>query len=176
VGALKRGHILISNFNNAANLQGTGTTIVQVSPDGKLTLFAKIDPVALAAQCPGGVGLTTALVVLRRGWVIVGSLPTLDGMSATAEAGCLIFLNSKGQVVETFHGEGTNGPWDMTALDDGDHAWLFVTNVLNGDVTPGSPHVVHQGTVLRIDLKVPEHDEGLPRREATTVIERPGGW
>ena len=170
VGALKRGHILVSNFNDAANLQGTGTTIVQVSPDGKMTLFAKIDPTALAAQCPGGVGLTTALVVLSRGWVIIGSLPTLDGMSATAEAGCLIVLNSKGQVAETFHGGGINGPWDMTAFDDEDRASLFVTNVLNGDVTQGNPHVVHQGTVLRIELKVPEHDEGLPERSATTVI------
>src|SRR5271169_4626268 len=42
VGLLKRGHILISNFNNSANSQGTGTTIVQVSPKGTLTLFAQI--------------------------------------------------------------------------------------------------------------------------------------
>src|ERR1700687_2196762 len=59
VGALKRGHILISNFNNADNLQGTGTTIVQVSPEGKVTLFAKIDPTDLGGRCPGGVGMTT---------------------------------------------------------------------------------------------------------------------
>src|SRR6202011_398959 len=32
VGNLKAGHILISNFNNAANAQGTGTTIVDVAP------------------------------------------------------------------------------------------------------------------------------------------------
>jgi hypothetical protein len=170
VGALKRGHILISNFNNGANLQGTGTTIVQVSPGGKVTLFANIDPTAAAGQCPGGVGLTTALVVLRRGWVIVGSLPTSDGTSATAGDGCLIVLNSDGQVVETFQGGGINGPWDMTALDAEDHAWLFVTNVLNGDVTVGNPHVVNQGTVLRIVLEVPEHGEGIPALRGTTVI------
>jgi hypothetical protein len=170
VGLLKRGHILISNFNNSANLQGTGTTIVQVSPEGALTLFAQIDPTAVAGQCPGGVGLTTALAVLRRGWVIVGSLPTSDGMSATAGAGCLIVLNSNGQVVETFHGGGINGPWDMTSLDAEEHAWLFVTNVLNGDVTKGDPHVVHQGTVLRIALEVPEQGEGIPARGPTTVI------
>ena len=66
VGALKRGHILISNFNNVDNLQGTGTTIVQVSPEGKVTLFANIDPTAVAGRCPGGVGLTTALAVFRQ--------------------------------------------------------------------------------------------------------------
>jgi hypothetical protein len=42
-GSLVRGDVLISNFNNSKNLQGTGTTIVQVSPKGKLSVFAKID-------------------------------------------------------------------------------------------------------------------------------------
>jgi len=170
VGLLKRGHVLISNFNNGANLQGTGKTIVQVSPRGTVSVFAQIDPSTVAGQCPGGVGLTTALAVLERGWVIVGSLPTTDGTSATAGAGCLIVLNSHGHVVETFLGGGINGPWDMTSLDQKDHAWLFVTNVLNGDVTVGDPHVVDQGTVLRIELAVPDQDDGIPARRRTTVI------
>ena len=170
VGSLKSGHILISNFNNANNQQGTGTTIVQVSPKGKVTLFAQIDPSALAGLCPGGVGLTTALVVLRRGWVIVGSLPTSNGMSPTAQAGCLIVLNSDGQVVETFSGGGINGPWDMTSLDRGAQAWLFVTNVLNGDVTVPPIHTVNQGTVLRISVEVPTPGDGLPVLGTTTEI------
>jgi hypothetical protein len=174
MGLLNRGDILVSNFNNSANppsgLQGTGTTIVQLSPQGTVTLFAQIDPVALGAACPGGVGLTTALVVLKRGWVIVGSLPTVDGTSATASAGCLIVLDSNGQVVETFAGNGINGPWDMTAEDAGPRASLFVTNVLNGDVTQGAPHVVNQGTVLRLDLDVPKAGGGMPTLLATTTI------
>jgi hypothetical protein len=91
-------------------------------------------------------------------------------MSATAAAGCLIVLDSVGQVVETFHGGGINGPWDMTSLDAEDYAWLFVTNVLNGDVTVGSPHVVDQGTVLRIALEVPGQGEGIPALGTTTII------
>jgi hypothetical protein len=170
VGSLKSGDILISNFNNSNNLQGTGSTIVRVSRRGKVTLFAEIDPIALAGQCPGGVGLTTALTVLRRGWVIVGSLPTTNGMSPTAGAGCLIVLNSHGQVVETFFGGGINGPWDMTSLDENERAWLFVTNVLNGDVTVGPPHKVSEGTVLRIALEVPEQGEGMPALGSTTEI------
>ena len=169
-GLLVRGNILISNFNNSQNLQGTGSTIVEVSPDGTATLFAQIDPASLGNRCPGGVGLTTALVVLKRGWVIVGSLPTTDGTSATASAGCLIVLNSSGQVVETFMGNGINGPWDMTALDGEDQALLFVTNVLNGDVTAGAPHVVNQGTVLRLALEVPKSGSGSPMLVSTTVI------
>src|ERR1039458_5260565 len=34
VGDLTEGSVLISNFNNSSNLQGTGTTIVQITPRG----------------------------------------------------------------------------------------------------------------------------------------------
>jgi len=166
-GALHQGDVLVSNFNNSSNAQGTGTTIVQVSPGGTVTLFAQIDPNTLPGPCPGGVGLTTALVVLRSGWVIVGSLPTSDGTSATAQAGCLIVLDSSGNVKETFSGHGINGPWDMTALDGGRLADLFVTNVLNGTVAAGGG-VVNGGTVLRLHLVI--RGGSPPRLAAVTKI------
>src|ERR1017187_8072936 len=169
VGNLTQGNILVSNFNASSNLQGTGTTIVQVTPGGTTTLFAQIDASTLPGPCPGGVGLTTALVVLQRGWVIVGSLPTSDGTSATAKAGCLIVLNSKGKVVETFSGPLINGPWDMAAFDKNAVAALFVTNVLNGTVN-GNGKVVNKGTVIRIVLTVPQQGDGLPSSVSTTVI------
>jgi hypothetical protein len=127
-GHLVAGRFLISNFNNSTNAQGTGTTIVEIAPNGMFTLFAQIDPTKVS--CPGGIGLTTALVALRSGYVVVGSLPTVGGASSTAEAGCMIVLDSWGNVVETFAGHGINGPWDMTAVDGGPVAALFVTNVL----------------------------------------------
>jgi hypothetical protein len=142
---------LVSNFNNSSNLQGTGTTIVEIGPTGNTKLFASIDAKSLPGPCPGGVGLTTALVALRSGLVIVGSLPTQNGMAATAQAGCLIVLNSQGQPVATLAGNGINGPWDMTALDLGGAAVLFVTNVLNGTVAANGA-VVSEGSVLRISL------------------------
>jgi len=169
-GMLQRGHVLVSNFNNAANLQGTGSTIVQVAPDGSVALFARLDSAAAAAACPGGVGLTTALVVLDPGWVIVGSLPSASGLSANAGAGCLFVIDHDGRLAETLSGNGINGPWDMTATQDEGRASLFVTNVLNGDVTQGAPHVVNEGTVLRIDLAVPEHGYAAPTPIASTVI------
>src|ERR1700752_416339 len=43
IGNLVEGQFLISNFNNAANQQGTGTTIVQGSANGTAHLFAAID-------------------------------------------------------------------------------------------------------------------------------------
>lgn len=167
-GLLQKGHVLVSNFNNSANLQGTGSTIVQVSPgDGSTSLFAQISAGSLPGPCPGGVGLTTALVVLRSGWVIVGSLPTKDGSAATAKSGCLIVLNSSGKAVETLSGGDINGPWDMTALDMGSTAMLFVANVLNGTVAAGG-QTVNQGTILRIGLMIPAG--GMPLEKSRMVI------
>jgi hypothetical protein len=166
-GKLRRGDILVSNFNNKANLQGTGTTIVQVSPGGKQTLFAHITRSQLTGPCPGGVGLTTALEVLRGGWVVVGSTPTKNGMAATARAGCLIVLDSRGTVRETISGHGINGPWDMAALGNGLDADLFVTNVLNGTVAAKGA-VVNRGTVLR--LLVRTYWNSPPKLLAVTKI------
>jgi hypothetical protein len=113
------------------------------------------------------VGLTTALVVLRTGWVIVGSLPTTDGMTDTIGAGCLIVLNSRGNPVETFYGSLINGPWDMTAEESDQEASVFVTNVLNGTVA-ASGSLVNQGTVLRINLGVSQWT--MPWIESMTVV------
>jgi NHL repeat-containing protein len=166
-GRLHRGDILVSNFNNKANLQGTGTTIVQVSPGGRQTLFARITRSDLTGRCPGGVGLTTALGVLRGGWVVVGSTPSKNGMAATAKAGCLIVLDSNGIVRETISGNGINGPWDMAVLRKGLNADLFVTNVLNGTVAAKGA-VVDKGTVLR--LLVRTYWNSPPKLLAVTTI------
>ena len=169
MGKLVKDHILVSNFNNQTNLQGTGTTIVQIGPDGSREQFAQIDGTKLPGPCPGGVGLTTALVVLRSGWVIVGSLPTTNGMAATAQAGCLIVLNDKGVPVSTISGAMINGPWDMTAFDAGNLVVLFVTNVLNGTVAANGA-TVNGGTVVRITLAIPGEDATAPRELLRTEI------
>jgi hypothetical protein len=153
IGALVRGDTLISNFNDAENLQGTGTTIVQISPTGSLSLFAQIEASALPGPCPGGVGLTTALAVLPNGFVVVGSLPTSNGEAASAQAGCLIVLNSSGHVVQTISGPPIDGPWDMTAVNQGNSSTLFVTNALNGTVASGETPT-DGGTVVRVRLRV----------------------
>lgn len=152
-GSLVAGRFLISNFNDSGNFQGTGTTIVQIGPDGTFNLFAQIDPTNVS--CPGGIGLTTALVALRSGFVIVGSLPTSNQGTTFTGPGCLIVLDSNGNVVETFSGHNLNGPWDMTAVDGGFIAALFVTNVLNGTVDAGGS-VVNGGTVARLLLFIPD--------------------
>jgi sugar lactone lactonase YvrE len=170
VGSLHQGSVLVSNFNNSNNQQGTGSTITQISPVGQQSVFATIS-LSAHQPCPGGVGLTTALAVFRNGTVVVGSLPTNGpnaGTSAGEQAGCLIVLNAAGQVVRTISGGLINGPWDMTAAPVGDDAVLFVTNVLN-DLSPTAPPttVVKAGTVVRVVLDLRTY-----RVESETVIAR----
>jgi hypothetical protein len=165
-GRLHKGDVLISNFNDAKNEQGTGSTIVSVSPSGRRTVFAHVSKHGLPGACPGGIGLTTALVIVRN-WVIVGSLPSTNGQAATSSAGCLLVLDSSGKVRETLSGHGINGPWDATAVMDGRHAFIFVTNVLNGTVA-AKGKVVHRGTVLRLGLEIrPGH---LPTWRSVTTV------
>jgi sugar lactone lactonase YvrE len=148
-GALVRGDVLVSNFNNRKNEQGTGSSIMEVSPSGSAHVFAVV-PRPTSAPA---VGLTTALVALKSGFVVVGSLPAPGGKASAASAGALSVLDSSGHVVKTIAGGDVNGPWDMTAVDRGSQAVLFVTNVLNGTVAAHGKNV-NGGTVARITLQL----------------------
>ncbi|MBV8514201.1 MAG: hypothetical protein JO260_02765, partial [Acidobacteria bacterium] len=142
-GMLSPGDLLVANFNNnvpPAGLQGTGTTIVKVNPNAAPSLFFTSSQV----------GLSTALGVLKRGFVIVGNLPSTDGSgSCVAESGpdqnvgpgALQIIDREGNLRATLTGGLLNGPWDLTIKDDGDHASVFVANALTG-------------TVARLDLRV----------------------
>ncbi len=162
-GDLFAGNVLVSNFNDKGNVQGTGTTIVEVTPSGRSWVFAQLG--RHLNGCPGGVGFTTALTALRSGWVIVGSVPTRKG--AISGPGCLIVLDNHGHVRETFAGQGINGPWDMATLDLGNQAVLFVTNVLNGTVAANGK-TVFGGTVIRLNIEIPP--SGLPFIQFDTLI------
>lgn len=154
-GTVQKGDLLIDNFNNAANLQGLGTTIVDYNPTTKkLTTFAQL-PHDLKA-CPGGVGLSTAMTMLKSGWVIVGSTPSNDGTTNTKGAGCLMVLDSNGKFVGTLGDAAINDPWgNMAVVDNGDTATLFVSNAGFGvGGADGTPPVVKESTIVRLDLKI----------------------
>jgi hypothetical protein len=127
-GVLNPRDILVSNFNNSQNLQGTGTTIVRVTPQGTPSVFFTAGP---AQQ-----GLSTALAVLQEGLVIVGSFPSADGTCATAGNGSLVVVNSLGQQVQVIADQNfINGPWDMAVYDfGGGRIVVFITNGLTGTV------------------------------------------
>lgn len=155
-GSIHKDDVLISNFNNANNLQGIGTTIVNYSPaTKKFTQFAQI-PRNLV-QCPGGVGLGTAMTMLKSGWVIVGSTPSTDGTTSSKGQGCLIVLNPQGQVASVWSGPDINGPWgNMAVIDSGATATLFVSNAGFDISRENTSDVVEKATVLRIQLSIPE--------------------
>lgn len=148
-GSLSVGDVLVDNFNNKTNNQGTGTTIVDVHPDGTVSVFAAL-PQTLPG-CPGGVGLGTALVQLKSGWVIVGSAPTTDGKMDTAGAGCLIEISPTGTVSGEISGHGLNGPWDAAVSDNGTTPVLFVSNTYTG-VSGSGTATVNKGSVVRLTL------------------------
>src|SRR5664280_2313197 len=68
---------------------------------------------------------------------------------------------------DRFHGGPINGPWDMTALDGGSMARVFVTNVLNGTVKAKGA-TVRGGTVVRIVLRT--SGVSMPRMTSEIVI------
>ncbi len=170
-GRLVRDHVLVGNFNNAGNLQGLGTTIVQIDPQTEsLSLFASV-PRTLD-RCPGGVGLTTAMAVLKTGWVVIGSLPSRDGTTATKGDGCLILFDRDGKVADVWSGPKINGPWgNMAVIDRGNSATLFFSNTGYGVGAPSddaTAHPVSRATVVRLELQVPAG--GRPRVANMTVV------
>lgn len=138
-GPLHRGDILVSNFNNAKNLQGTGTTIVDISQTGVQSLFFK-------GTAP--LGLTTALGTLHAGFIIVGNGPTKDGSSGTAKPGSLLVINNQGKLIQSIKDPGIQFPWDMALVDKGDSAIAFITNALTGTVTRLNFSVSSSGLTL----------------------------
>ncbi len=161
-GKVMKDDVLVDNFNNISNLQGTGTTIVGFRPSTQSTyLFARL-PQSLP-QCPGGVGLTTAMTMLKTGWVIVGSTPSKDGTTATKGDGCVLVLDPNGKLVSVWSGPTINDPWgNMAAIDKGDTAVLFISMAGFG---LGSPSIVdpktdlpiihRTATVLRLEIAIP---------------------
>jgi sugar lactone lactonase YvrE len=168
-GVIEKDDVLVTNFNNDGNLQGLGTTIVAYNPTTKkLKTFASL-PRNLAG-CPGGVGLTTAMTMLKSGWVIVGSAPSADGTTATKGPGCLIVLNADGKVASIIANDAINMPWgNMATVDEGDSATIFVSNTGFGVGSPdGDPRVVNQQTVVRLKLSIKSGE--APQVVSQTVV------
>ena len=125
-GKTAAGDVLVSNFNNngTGNVEGTGSSIVSISPTGQQSLFATSTPI----------GLDTALGVLSRGFVIVGNLPASGGVPVNGAS--IQIFDRNGNLVSTLTDSTfLDSPWDLTINDQGSEAQVFVSNVLSGTVT-----------------------------------------
>jgi hypothetical protein len=144
------GDILVSNFNNADGLMGTGSTIVRIDANGNLTTFY--------TAAPANIGLDNALGLFKAGFEVVGNVPITykdDGSVNTIGTGQLTFLDNKGNVVLNLTDPNIDGPWSaVVANDTGGTALLFVSNVLSG-------------TVIRINLSL---GKGTVKDTAINVI------
>ena len=164
-GKVHEGDVLVSNFNNSANLQGLGTTIMIYDPKTRATAeFASV-PRRLPS-CPGGVGLTTAMTMLKSGYVVVGSLPSSDGTMDTGGTGCLIVFDANGTFVKTLTSAKIDGPWgNMAVVDRGSSATLFVSNIAAGKHPSKDGGAV--ADVLRLELTM---SAGAPVVKSETVV------
>jgi hypothetical protein len=147
-GKIAPGDVLVANFNNSSNLQGTGLTIVKLARTGAVAPLVSPGQNGTATTffTSSRPGLTTALGVLRRGFVIVGNLPSTDGTFKTHGQGALQVIDRNGNLVRTLmDAKFLGSPWDLTINDEGAHAQVFVSNAVTG-------------TVARIDLSVAEND------------------
>ena len=134
-GTVQPGDILVSNFNDKHNLQGTGTTIVDVP-----AAYGSSTSVFFQGKAP--LGLTTALNILKSGFVLVGNFPSPDGTCGNARNGSILVINSSGTLVQALADPlFINGPWDSALFDQGTKAKYFIANGLTG-------------TIVRLDLAV----------------------
>jgi hypothetical protein len=163
-GTAKSGDILVSNFNAISNLQGTGTTIVDISPMGTQSLFF---------QSPTPTGLSTALNILHKGFVLVGNFPSPDGTCGNATPGSILVINSSGKQVASIADSSINGPWDSALFDEGDSAKFFVANGLTGTVVRFDLGVSSKGVSVKSVTQIASGY--LHQCDAVTFVDAPTG-
>jgi hypothetical protein len=166
-GMLQPGDLLVSNFNNSSGNQGTGTTVVRITPGGQSSLF-------FTSSLPG---LSAVLGFLQAGFVIVGNVPSVGGVPQ-AGAGALQILDSNGNLVTTITDATLLGnPWDFAVNDQGSTAQLFVSNVLpapNGGIVTRIDLSIAGGTVTVV-RKVQVGSGFVTRPDAASFVTGPAG-
>ena len=168
-GTISPGDILVSNYNNGANLQGTGTTIVRIQANGQTSLFYQ--------EVPGPLqGLSTGLSVLKAGLVIVASMPTVDGTSATIQPGSILVLNSSGVPVADFSDPVMiQGPWDTTVSEKGNSVQIFISNALTGTISRLDCTLGSHGQPLFLQNKVQIGSGYMHRGDPAALVVAPTG-
>jgi len=165
-GTINPGDVLVSNFNASTNLQGTGTTIVDIPQNAPLALFFQGTP---------PLGLTTALNVLQKGFVLVGNFPSDDfsGNCSTAGTGSILVIDKKGNLVSTIADGTVKGPWDSALFDEGNTAKYFVANALSGAIVRYDLNVSGSGVSVAKETQIASGY--LHFCDAVTFVDAPTG-
>jgi hypothetical protein len=155
-GLLRPGDILVSNFNDMANVQGTGTTIVDVAQNYRTSLFF---------QGNAPLGLSTGLAVLKMGFVLVANCPT-NGATPLPMAlpGSLLLIDSFGKLSDRLGLSGfIEGPWDFRVQDKGYIVKVFHFQCAHRDGLSARP--------LDRRRQIPRAAEGYIHRPGPVTLE-----
>ena len=115
-GLLTAGDLVVCNFNNAANVQGTGTTVeyIHATPGSTVHRFAQGATLL-------GCGATAVL-------------PD-DRVAVTAKlANDVVILTSSGTTQTTFSGAPFNGPWGAVYANSASKPAIYVSNANDGSL------------------------------------------
>ena len=115
-GLLTAGDIVICNFNNSANVQGTGTTVEFIHPT------------------PGSTGQRFAQGASLLGCGATAVLPD-DRVAVTAKiANDVVIFTSSGATQTTFSGAPFNGPWGAAYANSASKPAIYVANANDGSL------------------------------------------
>jgi hypothetical protein len=161
-GMLQPGDTLVSNFNDANNTQGAGTTIVRITAAGARSTFFTSTRT----------GMSGALGVLKSGFVVVGNVPNTGG--GAVGTGSLQVLDPNGTLVQTITDATLlMDPWGMAIVDQGATAHLFVSNVVSGTIT--RLDVAVGTTQLTVNQKLQIASGYATRTDPAAFVVGPGG-
>ena len=119
-----------------ATSRGLGVTIIKFTPSSR-AVAPLVSPgqngKATTFFTSTQTGLTTALGILSKGFVLVGNLPSTDGTFKTHGQGSLQVIDRNGNLVRTLtDAKFLGSPRDLTINDEGAHAQVFVSNAVTG--------------------------------------------
>jgi DNA-binding beta-propeller fold protein YncE len=129
--------------------------------------------VALFFQGTAPLGLTTALNILRKGFVLVGNYPSPDGSCGSASSGSILVIDKNGKLRSTITDSTIQGPWDSALFDQGNRAKFFVANGLSGNVVRFDLDVDNSGVTVK---KATQIASGyLHKCDSMTFVDAPTG-
>jgi hypothetical protein len=161
-GLMTAGDLVVCNFNNAANTQGAGTTIVGLHPT--------------PGANPGGKPYSIAQDMKLNGCNSVAMLPDDSIAAAAFNSGMDVLVSPSGQVNTPFASDSFGSPWGevYVAANGGKPAAMYVSNFdgsidrieLNGDAQTsftqiatgfcgsGTPGLIYAPTGLTYDPSI----------------------
>jgi len=170
-GTIHAGNILVANFNDSANVQGTGSTITRVADNGTTSTFFQGPPGEV-------LGLDGGLEALTRGFVLVGNVPAGPSAANPVGQGSILVLNKFGTLVATLTSKTfLDGPWDFSTyeMNGGAKVALFVSNALSGTVDRLMLSVPATGNDVKVTSEV-QIGSGFPHEpNAAAFVIGPAG-